>query len=128
MTALMQVFYSARCLLVLDQAEVVLQEKVNNYRNGYEAYGELLWQMGARRHDSCLLILSQEPLPEIARLERETCFVKSLRLTDLLEDAVRALLQSKGLSLTPTTAIAMYSPRYLALQQIAQRTANLTDA
>ncbi len=98
MTALMQVFYGTRCLLVLDQAEVVLQDKANNYRDGYEVYGELLWQMGARRHDSCLLMLSQEPLPEIARLERETRFVKSLRLSDLSEDAVCALLQSKALS------------------------------
>jgi ABC-type dipeptide/oligopeptide/nickel transport system ATPase subunit len=98
MTALMQVFYSARCLLVLDQAEVVLQEKINHYREGYEAYGDLLWQMGARRHNSCLLVLSQEPLPEIAQLERETRFVKSLRLSDLSEDAVHALLQAKALS------------------------------
>jgi ABC-type dipeptide/oligopeptide/nickel transport system ATPase subunit len=98
MAAMMQVFYSSRCLLVLDQAESVLQEKTNHYREGYEAYGELLWQMGARRHDSCLLLLSQEPLPEIVRLEQETRFVRSLRLTDLTEDAVRALLHAKGLS------------------------------
>jgi AAA ATPase domain len=98
MAALMQMFYSARCLLVLDQAETLLQAQTHHYRKGYEAYGEMLWQMGARRHKSCLLVLSQEPLPEIAQLERETRFVKSLRLSDLSEDVVRELLEAKGLS------------------------------
>ncbi|NJN30812.1 MAG: ATP-binding protein [Synechococcales cyanobacterium RM1_1_8] len=59
-----------RCLLVLDNAETLLQEGTSGqYRQGYGDYGPFFRALGEAAHQSLVLITSREKLPEIARLE-----------------------------------------------------------
>ncbi|NJM58168.1 MAG: hypothetical protein HC857_13035 [Synechococcales cyanobacterium RU_4_20] len=55
-------------LVVLDQFETVLQGNVHDgrYLVNYQAYGELLTQLGQRRHQSCILLVSREKPREVA--------------------------------------------------------------
>lgn len=68
-----------RCLVVLDNFEVILQdgERVGHYREGYEDYGELIRQIGEASHQSCLVINSREKPREVALLEGETLPIRS---------------------------------------------------
>jgi hypothetical protein len=46
-----------KCLLVLDNLESLLQaESAGQFREGYEAYGELIHRIGEAEHQSCLLL------------------------------------------------------------------------
>jgi hypothetical protein len=51
-----------RCLLILDQVEAIMRPGDRNgfYLPGYEGYGDLFQQIGAIRHQSCLLLTSRE--------------------------------------------------------------------
>lgn len=55
-------------LVVLDQFETMLQGNVHDgrYLANYQAYGELLTQLGQRRHQSCILLVSREKPREVA--------------------------------------------------------------
>ncbi|MGL5881399.1 MAG: NB-ARC domain-containing protein, partial [Xenococcaceae cyanobacterium] len=59
-----------RCLLVLDNVESILRggEHAGQYREGYQAYGELLQRIGEVRHTSCLVLTSREKPKEIVLL------------------------------------------------------------
>ncbi|MEC4812320.1 MAG: NB-ARC domain-containing protein [Scytonema sp. PMC 1069.18] len=74
-----------RCLLVLDNAESILQEGTysGQYREGYERYGELLERIAEVSHQSCLILTSREKPREITRLEGTTRLVRTLQLTGL---------------------------------------------
>ena len=75
----------SRCLLILDNAEMLLQggEHVGQYHPGYEEYGQLFEQIAEIPHQSCLLLTSREKVPEVARLESKTGLVRSLELKGL---------------------------------------------
>ena len=68
---LIEYLKSRRCLLVLDDVEMVLsyRELAGKYREGYEGYGVLIRQVGAETHQSHLLLTSREILREAASLE-----------------------------------------------------------
>ncbi|HEY9668157.1 MAG TPA: NB-ARC domain-containing protein [Coleofasciculaceae cyanobacterium] len=89
---------TSRCLLVLDNAEAILQagDYAGQYRAGYEDYGELFGLMGESTHQSCLIITSREKPAEIAALEGIELCVRSLQLSGSLE-AAQALIQARGL-------------------------------
>lgn len=88
-----------RCLLVLDNAESILQSGnlVGRYLPGYETYGELLRRVGEEVHQSCLLLTSREKSMEIATLEGDTFPVRTLQLPglDIAESA--SIFDAKGL-------------------------------
>src|SRR4028118_359521 len=73
---------SWRCLLVLDNAESVLQagdsvrhsfaSRTGHYREGYEGYGELFKCVGETNHHSSLILTSREKPQGLAALEGET--------------------------------------------------------
>ena len=100
-TKLIDCLRSQRCLIVLDNAESLLDsaERAGKYLSGYEAYGELLLRIGATRHDSCLILTTREKPKEVAALEGEKLPVRCLKLNGLKE-GVRAILQLKGLEAT----------------------------
>ena len=81
---------TARCLIVLDSLEALLQY-------GNEEYGKLLTTIGETTHQSCLLLTSREKLPEIAVLEGTQLAVRSLQLRGSLATAL-PLLENLGLS------------------------------
>jgi WD40 repeat protein/DNA-binding winged helix-turn-helix (wHTH) protein len=111
LSRLFQHLRTARCLIVLDNIETVLQNStlVGQYRVGYEGYGELFQLMGETPHTSCLILTSREKPVEISLLEGNALAVKSLQLSGSLE-ASMALLQAKGLTGSP-----------LLQQQLCQR-------
>ena len=95
---LMHYLRSARCLLLLDNVETILQggDSAGQYRPGYEDYGELFRLIGEVSHQSCLLLTSREKLAEVAAFEGIELSVRSFQLGGSPE-AAQALLQAKGL-------------------------------
>jgi len=97
---LIEYLRSSRCLLILDNAESILQggNRTGLYREGYEGYGELIRRVGEANHQSCLLLTSREKPREIATLEGSGLPVQSIQLTGLKEAEGRAIFDLKGLS------------------------------
>jgi WD40 repeat protein len=94
---LMQYLRSRRCLLLLDNAETILQrEAVGQWRSGYEGYGQLLRTIGDTSHQSCLLLTSREKPREMALMEGAQALVRSLTLSGLTPDDGRAIFRQKG--------------------------------
>ena len=87
-----------RCLVVLDNAEAILKsgDRAGRYRPGYEAYGELLQQIGTQNHQSCVLVTSREKPLELSQLEGDTMPVRCLHLTGLEAAAGRSVVELKG--------------------------------
>jgi WD40 repeat protein/transcriptional regulator with XRE-family HTH domain len=95
LSKLMQYLRSRRCLLILDNAETILQrEPVGHWRSGYEGYGQLLRAIGEASHQSCLLLTSREKPQEMALMEGAQ--VRSLSLSGLTSSDGRALFRQKG--------------------------------
>ncbi len=69
-TRLIEYLRSSRCLLILDNAETILQAGAGagQYRQGYEGYGELIKRVGETFHRSCLILTSCEKPQELAAL------------------------------------------------------------
>ncbi len=88
-----------RCLLVLDNVESILQsgERTGRYRQGYEAYRQLLERVSDERHQSCLVLTSREKPAEIGIREGDKLPVRSLQLTGLPSSEGQKLLHEKGL-------------------------------
>jgi WD40 repeat protein len=122
---LIESFRTRRCLLVLDNAESILQggSQAGQYRVGYEGYGRLLQRIGESRHQSCLLITSREKPKEVALLEGETAAIRSYHLAGLLAGDGREILNDKGLHGTEHTwesLINLYEGNPLALKLVGQ--------
>jgi hypothetical protein len=60
--------------------------RAGQYREGYEGYGELLKRVGEIPHESCLLLTSREKPKDLAHLEGEGLFVRSLQLSGLKDE------------------------------------------
>jgi WD40 repeat protein len=128
-----------RCLWVLDNVETILTSAESlpfpsaksTYREGYEAYGELLRRVGIERHQSCLILTCREKPQTIVPLEGETLPVRSLSLTGLLESEIREIF--KGSSFQDLDAHQWYQLNYrysgnpLALRIVATLVTDLFD-
>ena len=95
---LIQELRATRCLVILDNAESILQsgDCVGQYQAGYEGYGELLHHLGADRHQSCVILTSREKHKEVALLEGESLPVRSLQLRGLKVEEGQAICKLKG--------------------------------
>jgi WD40 repeat protein/DNA polymerase III delta prime subunit len=121
LTQLMTELRQRRCLLILDNAESILQpgnQGSMGYHPGYELYGELLHRIGEERHQSCLLLTSREQPRELIRLEGDK--VRSLRLGGVLPTDGQKILEAMG-SLSASAAeygqiVAHYGGNPLALK------------
>jgi WD40 repeat protein len=123
---------ASRCLLVLDNAESILQgeEHTGEYREGYEDYGELLRRVGGTSHQSCLVLTSREKPKEVASSEGETLPVRSLQLTGLKALDGEEIFHAKGLSGSEEEQIRLiefYKGSPLALKIIATTIKELFD-
>jgi hypothetical protein len=96
---LLELLGEARCLLVLDNIETVLQPggPVGAYRAGYERYGTMLRQVGEAPHRSCLIMTSREEPSEIRLLRDGGGPVQALDLGGLGVQDGRNLLRDKRL-------------------------------
>lgn len=124
MSRLMPYLRQHRCLIVLDNAETILQsgDAVGRYLPGYEDYGELLMRVGEEVHQSCLILTSREKPGEIAALEGEELAVRSHLLPGLKSADSQALFQAKGLHGSPEEhqrLIERYRGNPLALKIVA---------
>ncbi|MBW4543044.1 MAG: NACHT domain-containing protein [Symplocastrum torsivum CPER-KK1] len=91
---------SSRCLLILDNAESILQgdNDAGQYREGCEQYGKLIQRIGETNHQSCLILTSREKPGEIATSEGETHTVRSYQMPGLKAVEGEEIFQAKGLS------------------------------
>jgi WD40 repeat protein len=106
-TKLLEYLRTHRCLLILDNAESILQEgQAGVYREGYEGYGELLKRVGESAHQSCLVVTSREKPRELSAMEGEALRVRSLPLRGIEGTEGQAILKAKGLHLSATEAAA----------------------
>ncbi|MGH7998873.1 MAG: NB-ARC domain-containing protein [Brasilonema sp.] len=90
-----------RCLLVLDNAEILLQNasgncSVGHYRQGYEGYGKFLKRVGKTPHQSCVVLTSREKPKGIGEMEGETLPVRILQLGGLQAIEVQEIFKTKG--------------------------------
>lgn len=114
-----------RCLLILDNVETLMQsgDRAGYFRPGFADYGQLFTRIGASQHASCLVLTSREQPFEVARLERSTPVVHSLRLTGLAPGAGAAILRTQGVTSAAATTrqlVDRYSGNPLALMLIAE--------
>ncbi|MBW4471307.1 MAG: hypothetical protein KME45_13010 [Stenomitos rutilans HA7619-LM2] len=87
-----------RCLLILDNAETVMQpgDRDGGYLPGYEGYGQLLRCLSETPHQSCLLMTSREKPKGLAPREGDNLPVRSLQLTGIPAAIGREILSIKG--------------------------------
>ncbi len=119
-----------RCLIVLDNAESVLQSgsQAGQYLEKYEGYGELLKQIGEADHQSCLVLTSREKPKEITWLEGEALPVRSLKLDGLKQWECQKIFKTKGLLASETEIkilVKRYSGNALALKIVTTIIQNL---
>ncbi|MBD2112814.1 MULTISPECIES: WD40 repeat domain-containing protein [Cyanophyceae] len=124
LSRLMHYLRQQRCLLVLDNGETLLQEGklTGAYREGYEAYGELLRQVGELPHQSCVVLTSREKPSVLADMEGATLPVRSLTLPGLPPADTDQIFDAIGLSRSPTGRYQLlnsYSGNPLALKIVA---------
>jgi transcriptional regulator with XRE-family HTH domain len=129
---LMEYLRSRRCLLILDNVEVILDsQRVGQWSAGYEAYGQLLKTIGETPHQSCLLFTSREQPSEITLMEGRQGTCAALSLKGLTPADGRAIFDQKG-EFTGTTAqwqqlIHHYGGNPLMLKLVAAATRSLFD-
>lgn len=96
--ALIDNLHRHRCLIILDNVEIILQEQAQagHYRPEYEIYGQLFQRVGEARHQSCVILTSREKPKEFVHLEGSS--VRLLRLDGLQSQEAQAMLGHKDLS------------------------------
>mgnify|MGYP002776999124 CR=1 FL=1 len=127
LSKVMDYLRSQRCLLILDNAETILQsERVGQWRSGDEAYGQFLRMMGETAHQSCLLLTSREKPREMALMEGDQSLVKTLQLSGLTPEDGRAIFRQKGIftgsEVEWQTVVNHYGGNPLALRMVASAT------
>lgn len=119
---LLEILHQRRVLLILDGWENVLGgESAGIYRIGYENYGELLERIAKERHQSCLLLTSQEKPATVTEFAGGNVPVKLYQLQSL-GTAAEEILQEYQLKYTPQQAkklIQMYSGSPSGLRSIS---------
>lgn len=126
-----------RCLVILDNFETILQsgELAGYYRDGDEAYGELLLRIGRGRvgetpSQSCLLLTSREKPIELSTLAEVDMPVRSRALEGISEADARKILEMRGFSGSEPDLrqlVEIYRGNPLALKIVATTIQELFD-
>lgn len=130
---LLEYLGNARCLLVFDNVEAIFQsgEYAGSYLPGYEDYSELFSQIGARHHQSCIIITSREKPIEITALEGDKLPVRCLTIQGLGISEIQDIFQTKGIFSGTNTdwehLINNYASNPLYLKIIATTVLDLFD-
>jgi WD40 repeat protein len=95
---LLKYLRQSRCLILLDNVESILQagSQAGAYLPGYEAYGLLFKAIGETTHQSCLLLTSREKPSQVAWLEGDGSWVRSLPMQGLTPAEGQAIFTAKG--------------------------------
>jgi WD40 repeat protein len=94
-----------RCLLILDNVESILADKVESgqYIPGYDGYDRLFRAIGEFPHQSCAIFTSREKPCTIARLEIvQPRLVRSMNIDGMTAAAAYQLVQFYGCPQLPT--------------------------
>ncbi|WP_299485172.1 NB-ARC domain-containing protein [Acaryochloris sp. IP29b_bin.137] len=124
-TELLQYFRQHRCLLILDNAESILEagDRNGRFRAGYEVYGQLFKDIGETQHQSCLLLTSREPPQGLAAKQGRTLPIRALKLAGLPASIGQQLLCGQGTFIGSAEQWQALSERYagnpLALKIVA---------
>jgi len=121
---LLEFLRARRCLLILDDLEMVLcsGELAGQYRAGCKGYGELLRRLGSERHQSALLAIARERPSDLAPLAGDNLPIRMLKLSGLERDDARRILEAKGIADARHGAIELiqlYRGHPLALKIVA---------
>lgn len=121
---LMEHLRQKRCLLILDNAESILQSgDAGQYHRNCEDYADLFRRIGEEHHQSCLLLTSREKPKEFIIHSGDYLPVRSFPLQGLESGAALKVLHTKGLLYGSTTEWQSLIDRYrgnpLALKIIA---------
>jgi len=116
---------SVHSLVLFLNLESILQPGAlsGTYRTGYAEYAALLHALGAREHQSCLLLTSREKPSELGPLEGRSAPVRTLQLTGLADDACNRILEAKEIVGTADVIGALarlYAGNPLALHLVAE--------
>ncbi|MEC4984371.1 MAG: NB-ARC domain-containing protein [Oscillatoria sp. PMC 1068.18] len=84
-----------RCLLILDNIETIIQPntEISKYEPGYESYSQLFTKIAQTPHQSCLLLTSREPPPELIFNQTNSSPIRVLELNGLEEANAQKLFQ-----------------------------------
>ncbi|ABW32107.1 WD40 domain-containing protein [Acaryochloris marina] len=90
---------TSRCLVILDNAESLLQsgDRTGRYRSGCEDYAKLFEMFGEATHSSCVLVTAREKPQGIAAMEGDSLPVRCLQLKGLSTNACQTLVKTKGI-------------------------------
>jgi WD40 repeat protein len=129
---LLDLLRTSRCLLVLDNAEVILGsgDRAGVYREGYEGYSHFFKCVGETRHQSCFIVTSREKLRSLSPQEGKTLPVRSLRLMGLEQAEGQSILQEKGFAVSEAEVrvlVEHYAGNPLALKIVATTIQELFD-
>lgn len=122
---LLQILRKHRCLLILDNAEAILQsgDLSGRYQLGYEAYGQLFQRIGETSHQSCLIVTSRERPQNLASKFGQQLPMRCLKIGGLTYQDGQALFsnigQFSGTALEWRSMIDRYAGNPLALKIIA---------
>jgi hypothetical protein len=122
---LLQLLRRHRCLLILDNAEAILQagDRHSPYRAGYEGYGQLFQQVGETGHQSCLMVTSRERPQDLASKFGQQLPMRCLTVNGLSYQEGQAIFGSIGQfsGTVPEwqTLIERYAGNPLALKIVA---------
>lgn len=111
---LLQSLRSHRCLLILDNAEAILQtgDRHSHYRPGYEGYSQLFQRVGETSHLSCLIVTSRERPRDLVPKVGMNLPVRSLVIKGLSYIEGRDLISSTGQFTGDLVAWQLITERY----------------
>jgi NB-ARC domain len=97
---LIEQFQQRRCLVVLDSGKSLMQAHslAGQYKSGYEEYGEFLKRIGMERHQSCVVLTSQDCPQEVVELEAQQFPVCAVTIAGLDIQDAKKILAAKGLA------------------------------
>ncbi len=114
---------SSPCLIILDDAEHILQSgSSGKYIPGYDDYGLFFEVVGESEHQSCLVVISQEKIREISLSAQLSSQVYQFFLEGLNPQEVEQILQEQGLKGTTNhwqELVHYYSGNPLALKLLS---------
>ncbi|NEQ39346.1 MAG: NACHT domain-containing protein [Okeania sp. SIO3I5] len=92
---LMEILRSNRCLLVLDDVEMILscQDLAGYYADGFTDYGKFIQRIAEEPHQSCLILATSEKLKDLGQLEGQK--VRSLQVVGS-EEISQKILAERG--------------------------------
>lgn len=131
---LMQYLRASRCLIILDNAESILQgnDHLGRYLADYEGYNDFFRWMGETAHQSCLLLTSREQPQGFIAQEGLTLPVRCLRLEGLRIGEGQQLFSTKGQYLAQEedwqAVIQRYAGNPLAIKIVASAIRDYFDS